>query len=93
MLDIRTQEIPIDEGLKKKLDIVLEFSSIKDAKFINGNFRKIELTNLTYIEPHRIIIESKNITLLAFNYYNEVYINNLAKRIKISKLTDYLKSL
>ena len=27
---------------------------------INGNIRKIDKTNLTYIEPNRIIIKDKN---------------------------------
>ena len=51
----------------------------------------LEKTNLTYIEPHRVII--KNITFLVFNYSNDVYISNLTKKIKLSKLEEYLKIL
>ena len=36
---------------------------------INGSIRKIDKTNLTYIEPHRIII--KDNLYLAFNYSEE----------------------
>lgn len=50
---------------------------------INGSIRKIDKTNLTYIEPHRIII--KDNLYLAFNYSNEIYIQNLGKKIKLSK--------
>lgn len=32
----------------------------------------------------------KNNTFLVFNYSNDVYISNLTKRIKISKLEEYL---
>jgi len=93
MINIITKEIPIDRDLKKKLELVFEFSNSKNVEFINGNIRKIDCTNLMYIEPHRIIIGNKGVTLLAFNYYNEVYINNLSKRIKISELKEYLKTL
>ena len=56
---------------------------------INGSIRKIDKTNLTYIEPHRIII--KDNLYLAFNYSNETYIQNLGKKIKLSELEDYIK--
>ena len=51
----------------------------------------VHQTNLTYIEPHRIII--KNITFLAFNYSNEIFIENLSNKIKLSELEDYLKTI
>ena len=59
--------------------------------FINGSIRKIEKTNISYIEPHKVII--KNITFLVFNYSNDVYISNLTKKIKLSELENYLKKL
>lgn len=40
---------------------------------INGNLKTIDKTNLTYLEPHRIIIN--DITFLAFNYSNEIKID------------------
>ena len=57
--------------------------------FIKGSIRKIEKTNLSYIEPHKVIV--KNITLLVFNYSNDVYISNVSKKIKLSELEEYLK--
>lgn len=57
----------------------------------NGNIRKIDKTNLNYIEPQRIIIN--NVMFLAFNYSNEIYINNLSKKIKISELENYIKTM
>ena len=53
-------------------------------QLINGNIRKIDKTNLTYIEPNRIIIKDK--TFLIFNYSNEVFIENLYNKIKLSEL-------
>ena len=59
--------------------------------FSNGSLRKLERTNLTYIEPHRVII--KNVTFLVFNYSNDIYITNLTKKIKLSELKEYLKNI
>ena len=89
-MQIIKQELRFEESLKKRLEFICEFSKVKPI-FINGSIRKIENTNLSYIEPHRVIV--KNITLLVFNYSNDVYISNLAKKIKISELEEYLKSI
>lgn len=78
MINIIKQEIPIDESLKKKLEFICDFCNTT-PKFINGSIRKINKTNLTYIEPHRIIIN--NITFLAFNYSNEIFIENLSNTL------------
>ena len=59
-------------------------------EIINGSIRKVDKTNLSYIEPHKIIIN--NNVFLAFNYSNEIYINNLSRKIKINELENYIKS-
>ena len=89
-MQIVKEELQFEESLKQRLEFICEFSKVTPT-FINGSIRKIDKTNLSYIEPHRVII--KNITLLVFNYSNEVYINNLAKKIKLSELEDYLKNI
>ena len=89
MVNIIKQEIDIEESLKKKIEFVCEFCKTTPT-FIKGNVRKIERTNLTYLEPHRILIN--NITFLTFNYSNEIFIENLSNKIKISELESYLKS-
>ena len=85
----RKQEVIIEESLKKKLELICEFSNTT-LKIINGSIRKIDRTNLTYVEPHRIIIN--NTTFLAFNYSNEIFIENLSNKIKLSEIEDYLKT-
>ena len=90
MVNIIKQEIVIEESLKKKLELICEFSNT-NMQIINGSIRKIDRTNLTYVEPHRIIIN--DITFLAFNYSTEIYIKNLSKKIQITELESYLKSL
>lgn len=75
--------------LKKRLEIICDFCNTT-PEIINGSIRKVDKTNLSYIEPHKIII--KNNVFLAFNYSNEIYINNLSRKIKINELENYIKS-
>ena len=89
-MQILKEQLQFEESLKQRLEFICEFARTTPI-FINGSIRKIEHTNLSYIEPHRVIV--KNITLLIFNYSNDVYINNLAKKIKLSELEDYLKDI
>ena len=90
MVNIIKQEVVIEESLKKKLELTCEFSNTT-LKIINGSIRKIDRTNLTYVEPHRIIIN--DITFLAFNYSSDIYANNLGKKIKLSELEDKVDKL
>jgi hypothetical protein len=89
-MKIIKQDLEFEECLKQRLEFICEFSKVTPT-FINGSIRKIEKTNISYIEPHRVII--KNITFLVFNYSNDVYISNLSKKIKISDLETYLKNI
>ena len=90
MVNIIKEELPMEEQLRKKINIICDFANVKPT-IINGNIRKIDKTNLTYIEPNRIIIKNK--TFLIFNYSNEVFIENLSNKIKLSELEDYLKTI
>ena len=90
MINVVKKEIDMEESLKKRLEIICNFCNTTPT-IINGSIRKIDKTNLNYIEPHRIIIN--NIVFLAFNYSNEIYINNLSKKIKISELENYIKTI
>lgn len=89
-MQIIKEQLQFEESLKQRLEFICEFSKATPI-FINGSIRKIDKTNLSYVEPHRVVI--KNITLLVFNYSNDVYINNLSKKIKLSELEDYLKNI
>ena len=89
MVNIIKEELPIEQELKKKIEFICEFAKTTPT-IINGNIRKIDKTNLTYIEPNRIII--KDTTFLIFNYSNEIFIENLSNKIKLSELENYLKN-
>ena len=88
MVNIIKEELPIEKSLRKKLELICEFSKTTPT-IINGNIRKIYRTNLTYIEPNRIIIKDK--AFLIFNFSNEIFIENLSNKIKLSELENYLK--
>ena len=60
MVNIIKEELPIEELLRKKLEIICEFAKTT-PKIINENIRKIDRTNLTYIEPNIIIIKDKTL--------------------------------
>ena len=90
MINIIKQEITIEESLKQRLEFICEFSHTTPT-FINVFIHKVDKTNLSYVEPHKIII--KGITFLAFNYSNEIYIKNLSQKKKLSELENYLKGI
>lgn len=90
MIKFIIQEIPFEKSLKQRLEFICQFCKTKPT-FINGNIRKIDKTNLSYIEPHRIII--KGITFLVFNYSTDIYVGNLTNKIQISELEDYLNTI
>lgn len=90
MVTITRKELEIDKELKNKIEFICSFCNTTPT-IINGNIRKINKTNLNYIEPHRIII--KGVTFLVFNYSNEIFIENLSNRIKLSDLETFIKQL
>ena len=90
MVNIIKQEIDIEEALKRKLEFICSFCNT-DCEIKKGSIRTIERTNLSYIEPHKIII--KGITFLAFNYETNIYIENLSNKILIKDLEEYIKSI
>lgn len=63
---------------KKEIEFVCDFVKLRPT-FIKGNVISIAKTNISYIEPPRIDIN--DITFLASNYSNELYIKNLNKTL------------
>ena len=90
MINIIKQEIEMETTLKQRLEFICDFCNTTPT-FINGSIRRIDKSNLNYLEPHIIIIN--NITFLAFNYSNDIYIKNLFNKIKLSELEDYLNNI
>ena len=90
MLEVITKEIPIDEELKTRIQFICDFCNVEPI-IINGSIRKVEKTNINYIEPNKIII--KGTTFLAFNHGRDIYVENLQKHINISDLQEFIKNL
>ena len=90
MIKIITQELEMESNLKQRLEFICEFCHIKPT-IINGSIRKIDKTNLSYIEPHKITV--KDTTFLAFNYSTDIYVGSLNKKIQLVELEDYIKNL
>ena len=90
MINIVKKELEFDNELKKKIEFICSFCNTTPT-IINGNIRKIERTNLSYIEPHRIII--KVITFLEFNYSKTLYVGNLSNKLEINELESFIKQL
>ena len=92
MINIITKPLHFDNELKKKIEFVCSFCNTT-PKIINGNIRKINKTNLSYIEPHRVII--KEITFLVFNYSKTIYVGSLVKELdnKSKEIKDIITNL
>ena len=90
MINIVTKELEFDEELKKRIEFICDFCNTTPT-IINGNIRNIDKTNLSYIEPHRIII--KGITFLAFNYSKTVFVGNLSNKLELKDLESFIKQL
>lgn len=90
MINIIKQEIEMEKGLKQRLEFICSFCKTTPT-FINGSIRRIDKSNLNFIEPHRVII--KGITFLVFNYSTDIYIRNLTNKIQISELETYLNTM
>jgi len=90
MINIVTKELEFDEELKKRIEFICDFCNTTPT-FINGNIRNIDKTNLSYIEPHRIII--KGITFLAFNYSRTLFVDNLSNKLELKDLESFIKQL
>ena len=86
MIKFTTQELEMESNLKQRIEFICEFCHIKPT-IINGSIRKIDKTNLSYIEPHKIIV--KDTTFLVFNYSTDIYVGSLNKKIQLVELKDY----
>ena len=90
MIKFTTQELEMEKSLKQRIEFICEFCHVTPT-ITNGSIKKINNTNLNYIEPHKIVVN--NTTFLAFNYSTDIYIGNLNKKIKLVELEDYIKNM
>ena len=96
MVNIIKQEVIIEESLKKKLELICEFSNTT-LKIINGSIRKIDRTNLT---NEKLKEEIEDLKRLNYQYEHRYYdlkekadylINQLNKVFQ--KLPEFIKTI
>ena len=88
-LEITKETLEMDLDLRKKIDVICSFTKTK-PKYQCGSIRKVNKTNLVYVELHKIFIN--NIVLLIFNNSDYVYIGNLNNKIPLSNLKSYIQN-
>lgn len=79
MTNIIKKEFDVEEVLRKRLEIICNFCNTIST-IINSSIRKVDKTNLSYIEPHKMI--TNNNVFITFNYSNEIYVNKLSKKLR-----------
>ena len=87
MISAVEKEITIQNELLSKIEWACTFSNC-EPKIKNGNLRMVEKTNIAYVEPHSVMIKEK--LYLFFNQHGYFYIGNLANKIPLSKLRDFI---
>jgi len=92
VIKIITQELEIESNLKQRLEFICEFCHIKPT-IINGSIRKIDKTNLSYIEPHKIIVKDKMFGKEKeredyWNFSKDLYTHNIFSDKTIQSIQD-----
>ena len=80
--------------LKDKLKMKVGMSNL-DISFIEGHIINIDKTNLSITEPHKIIVNNKVNTLIAYVYddNNKIYLPNYNAIISITKYISILNEM
>ena len=80
--------------LKDKLKRKVGMSNL-DISFIEGHIINVDKTNLSITEPHKIIVNNKVNTLIAYVYddNNKIYLPNHNAVISITKYISILNDM
>ncbi len=87
-MTIETKELVLSEELRKKIDMICRFACVK-YELINGDIISIKNTNIAYVKPHILKVNSDN--YLLFDECDDIFINGYKKKIKFKDLEEYLK--
>ena len=87
-MTIETKELVISESLRKKVDMICRFASVK-YELINGSVISLKSTNIAYVKPHILKVNGND--YLLFDECEDIFINGYDKRIKFKDLEEYLK--
>ena len=78
-MKIIKEELQFEENLKQRLEFICEFAKVTPT-FINGSIRKLDKTNLSYIEPHRVIIKNNTLYLYKLFRMEVLQVNDEKKK-------------
>ena len=92
-MNIFSEKLVQYEDLEKKVEIICSYNNLK-CEFIQGRILNVEATNISFIEPHRIIIKIKNEKLLLIYYdKHNLFLYNRYMPLDIKQLDTILKSI
>lgn len=87
-------ELPFPCEIKNKIKMKVSTGNL-EIKFLPGHLIKIDNTNISIEEPHRIIVKKDNMVLLAMLYSNEdkIYLPNNNIILTLTKYISILNSI
>ena len=87
-------ELPFPCEIKNKIKMKVSTVNL-EINFLSGHLIKIDNTNISIEEPHRIIVKKDNMILLAMLYNNEdkIYLPNNNIIITLTKYISILNSI
>ena len=87
-------ELPFPCEIKNKIKMKVSTGNL-EINFLSGHLIKIDNTNISIEEPHRIIVKKDNMILLAMLYNNEdkIYLPNNNIIITLTKYISILNSM
>ena len=89
MFELETKKLEISESLKRKIEMICRFASVK-YEFISGDIKSVKNNNIAYVKPH--ILKVKGNDYLIFENYEYVFINGYKDKIRLCDLENYLKN-
>lgn len=87
-------ELPFPCEIKNKIKMKVSTGNL-EINFLSGHLIKIDNTNISIEEPHRIIVKKDNMILFAMLYNNEdkIYLPNNNIIITLTKYISILNSM
>ena len=87
-------ELPFPCEIKNKIKMKVSTGNL-EINFLSGHLIKIDNTNISIEEPHRIIVKKDNMILLAMLYNNEdkIYLPNNNIIFTLTKYISILNSI
>ena len=87
-MTIETKKLVISEELKKKVDMICRFASVK-YELISGSIISLKNTNIAYTKPHILKVNGNDDLL--FDECDDIFINGYQKKIKFKDLEEHLR--